>query len=82
MVLVIDVLERLKQEGIGHLPVIVGGIIPDDDAASLRAAGVRHVYTPRDYDLTRMMAEIIETIAVAHLKEDSQLPASEAANAD
>ncbi|MCH7600830.1 MAG: protein meaA, partial [Myxococcales bacterium] len=73
-VLVIDVLEGLKQAGIGHLPVIVGGIIPEDDADTLRAAGVRHVYTPRDYDLTRIMAEIVETIAEAHL--------SEAANAD
>jgi (2R)-ethylmalonyl-CoA mutase len=78
-VLVIDVLEGLKQAGIGHLPVIVGGIIPEDDAATLRAAGVRHVYTPRDYDLTRIMAEIIETIAEVHTSSDAP-PAATAAD--
>ena len=78
-VLVIDVLEGLKQAGIGHLPVIVGGIIPDDDADALRAAGVRRVYTPRDYDLSRIMAEIVETIADAHLSDDSGSSTLEAA---
>lgn len=81
-VLVIDVLEGLKQAGIGHLPVIVGGIIPEDDADVLRAAGVRHVYTPRDYDLSRIMAEIVETIAEVHLSDDSTNEILEAANAD
>jgi len=70
-VLVIDVLEGLKQAGLGDLPVIVGGIIPDDDAIKLQAAGVRHVYTPRDFDLTRIMGEIVETIAEVHLADDT-----------
>ncbi len=77
-VLVIDVLDGLADAGLGHLPVIVGGIIPKSDADKLRAAGVRHVYTPRDYDLTRIMAEIVETIREAHGSEG----ASPAVDAD
>jgi len=73
-VLVIDVLEGLKEAGLADLPVIVGGIIPEADAEDLRAAGVRRVYTPRDFDLTRIMAEIADTVASVH--------APEAANAD
>ena len=57
-VLVVDVLNGLKEAGLGGLPVIVGGIIPEEDADELRAAGVSRVYTPRDFDLTRIMAEI------------------------
>ena len=47
---------------LGELPVVVGGIIPEDDAASLRAAGVRRVYTPKDFDLTRIMGEIVDVV--------------------
>jgi len=63
-VLVIDVLERLEKEGL-DIPVIVGGIIPDDDAETLRRAGVRRVYTPKDFDLTRIMGEIVDVVAEA-----------------
>ncbi len=65
-VLVMDVLDRLEAAGIGDLPVVIGGIIPDEDAAKLREAGVKLVYTPRDYDLTRIMGEIVETVAETH----------------
>ncbi|MGE4606027.1 MAG: protein meaA [Myxococcota bacterium] len=61
-VLVLDVLEELRSRGLGDIPVAVGGIIPDDDAASLREAGVRAVYTPKDFDLTRIMADIVELV--------------------
>jgi len=63
-VLVIDVLERLGKEGL-DVPVVVGGIIPDDDAETLRRAGVRRVYTPKDFDLTRIMGEIVDVVAEA-----------------
>ncbi|MCP4495507.1 MAG: protein meaA, partial [Phycisphaeraceae bacterium] len=46
-ILVRDVLQRLAKEGLGDLPVVVGGIIPDDDAAALLAAGVKRIYTPK-----------------------------------
>jgi len=62
-VLVLDVLERLQKAGLGHLPVVVGGIIPEDDAQRLRAAGVRRVYTPKDFDLARIMDEIADVVA-------------------
>jgi len=56
-VLVMDVLEKLRAAGLA-VPVVVGGIIPDDDAAKLRSAGVRRIYTPKDWDLNRIMSEI------------------------
>jgi len=62
-VLVIDVLERLREVGCGDLPVVVGGIIPEEDARKLRAAGVARVYTPKDFDLTRIMNEIVDVVA-------------------
>jgi (2R)-ethylmalonyl-CoA mutase len=62
-VLVVDVLEKLRKAGLGHVPVVVGGIIPEDDAQRLRAAGVRRVYTPKDFDLARIMDEIVDLVA-------------------
>jgi (2R)-ethylmalonyl-CoA mutase len=49
-----------------RVPVIVGGIIPEDDAAKLRAEGVAAVYTPRDYDVLRILREMVEIAAAAH----------------
>ena len=62
-VLVVDVLDRLRERGSGDVPVVVGGIIPEDDARKLRSAGVRRVYTPKDFDLTRIMDEIVDVVA-------------------
>jgi len=56
-VLVVDVLEKLRAAGLA-VPVVVGGIIPEDDAAKLQGAGVRRIYTPKDWDLNRIMSEI------------------------
>jgi len=61
--LVLDVLERLRRAGLASLPVVVGGIIPEVDAARLRQAGVKRVYTPKDFDLTRIMGEIVDVVA-------------------
>ncbi len=62
-VLVTDVVEKLAAAGMGDLPVVVGGIIPEDDARKLEEAGVRRVYTPKDFDLTRIMDEIVDVVA-------------------
>jgi len=62
-VLVLDVLDRLRKAGLEELPLVVGGIIPEEDAEVLRRAGVRRVYTPKDYDLTRIMGEIVDVVA-------------------
>ena len=60
--LVSDVLRRLQAAGLGDVPVVAGGIIPPEDAARLRAAGVAAVYTPKNYDLTAIMADIVEIV--------------------
>ncbi|WP_108836358.1 protein meaA [Tateyamaria sp. Alg231-49] len=57
--LVEDLMQRMRAEGLDHVPVIVGGIIPDDDAARLRALGVARVYTPKDFELNTIMADIV-----------------------
>ena len=57
--LVEDVLKRMKAEGLGHIPLIIGGIIPDEDAEHLRAVGVAKVYTPKDFELNTIMMDIV-----------------------
>ena len=57
--LVEDVMRRMQSEGLGHVPVIVGGIIPDDDAERLRAMGVARIYTPKDFELNTIMKDIV-----------------------
>jgi ethylmalonyl-CoA mutase len=63
-VLVVDVLEGLRRAGLS-VPVVVGGIIPDEDAEALRKAGVQRVYTPKDWDLNRILSEIAQLVAEA-----------------
>ncbi|WP_273523310.1 methylmalonyl-CoA mutase family protein [Rhodosalinus sediminis] len=58
--LVEDVLRRMRAEGIEDIPVIVGGIIPEEDARRLRAMGVARVYTPKDFELNAIMMDVIE----------------------
>ena len=60
--LVTEVLEGMAAAGLGDVPVVAGGIIPPEDQAALKAAGVAAVYTPKDYDLTAIMADIVEII--------------------
>jgi len=62
MELVPRVLDGLKAAGAGDLPVIVGGIIPDRDAVSLRGMGVAAVFTPKDFGLTEIMGGIVDVI--------------------
>ena len=57
------VMQALREAGGGDIPVVVGGIIPDADVALLRAAGVAAVYTPKDFDLSRIMADIVALVA-------------------
>ena len=60
--LVREVLRRLAELGLGDVPVVVGGIIPAEDAAALRAQGVARVFTPKDYALAAVMAELVDLI--------------------
>jgi (2R)-ethylmalonyl-CoA mutase len=57
--LVEEVMERLRDAGLDHVPVMVGGIIPEDDATRLEALGVARVYTPKDFELNRIMMDIV-----------------------
>ena len=59
MPLVEETMERMRAAGLGHVPVIVGGIIPDDDARRLRELGVAQVYTPKDFELNTIMMDIV-----------------------
>jgi ethylmalonyl-CoA mutase len=61
--LIPSVMKALREAGAGEVPVVVGGIIPDADAAQLRDTGVAAVYTPKDWDLNRMMRDIIGLVA-------------------
>ena len=60
--LVGDVLKGLRDAGIGDVPVVVGGIIPPADAEALIAAGVARVYTPKDFDLTQIMRDVVAVV--------------------
>jgi (2R)-ethylmalonyl-CoA mutase len=64
--LIPSVLEALREAGLDEIPVVVGGIIPDADAARLRQAGVAAVYTPKDWDLNQMMRDIIALVGERH----------------
>ena len=57
--------EGLRAAGVDDVPVVVGGIIPPDDAAALRKQGVAAVFTPKDYRLTEMMDAIVTLIRAA-----------------
>ena len=60
--LVGEVLEGMREAGIADVPVVVGGIIPPADAEALIAAGVTRVYTPKDFDLTQIMRDIVAMV--------------------
>ena len=56
--LIAEVMDRMHKSGLADVPVVVGGIIPDEDASALRAMGVAAVYTPKDFELNRIMLDI------------------------
>ena len=57
--LVEDLMHRMQAAGLAHIPVIVGGIIPDNDAAKMQEMGVARVYTPKDFELNTIMMDIV-----------------------
>jgi len=66
MAAVPSVLRGLEAAGIGDVPVVVGGIIPDQDAKRLREQGVAAVYTPKDFELTQIMRSVVEVVREAN----------------
>jgi (2R)-ethylmalonyl-CoA mutase len=62
MPLVKDVVARLRDAGLDGVPVVVGGIIPPDDAAELMESGVAAVYTPKDFELNQVMSDVLRIV--------------------
>jgi (2R)-ethylmalonyl-CoA mutase len=60
--LVHEVMARLKENGAARVPVVVGGIIPPQDARALKKAGVAEIYTPKDFALNRIMADLVRIV--------------------
>ncbi|MBV9236283.1 MAG: protein meaA [Xanthobacteraceae bacterium] len=67
--LVKDVVARMQDAGLDEIPVVVGGIIPPDDAETLKEAGVAAVYTPKDFELNRIMTDLLRVVETAAEKE-------------
>jgi len=63
--LVHDVADRMKEAGL-DVPLVVGGIIPPEDAAELEKAGVAAVYTPKDFELNRIMSDVVRIVERAN----------------
>jgi (2R)-ethylmalonyl-CoA mutase len=59
MPLMQELMAKLHAAKLNHIPVIVGGIIPDEDAQKLRAMGIARIYTPKDFELNRIMFDIV-----------------------
>ncbi|MFZ4604498.1 MAG: cobalamin B12-binding domain-containing protein, partial [Caulobacterales bacterium] len=55
----------MRAEGLEHIPVVVGGIIPPEDALVLRQMGVKGVYTPKDFKITEIMGDVVKLVAAA-----------------
>ena len=65
--LVREVMERMRGEGLA-VPVVVGGIIPPEDDLALEQAGVAAVYTPKDFELNRILADVVKIVSQANSK--------------
>ena len=63
--LIPDVLRELEEAG-ANVPVVVGGIIPPADEKALLEAGVARVYTPKDFEVSRIMGDIVDLVAEHH----------------
>ena len=62
--LVKDVITHLKEKNRNNIPVVVGGIIPEKDAIELKKSGVSQVYTPKDFELNKIISDLIEIVDV------------------
>jgi len=69
--LVKDVVARMHDAGLDEVPVVVGGIIPPDDADMLKEAGVAAVYTPKDFELNRIMTDLLRVVETAAEQKES-----------
>ncbi|HET6339069.1 MAG TPA: protein meaA [Polyangiales bacterium] len=63
LALVPQIAEKLRAAGLGHVPIVVGGIIPDADARLLEKKGIARVYTPKDFALDNIMKDLVDLVA-------------------
>ena len=56
----------MKERGLEKVPVVLGGIIPETDAVELKRSGVRAVYTPKDFRITQILADLVDYVNEAH----------------
>ncbi|MEM6974598.1 MAG: protein meaA [Pseudomonadota bacterium] len=63
MALIGNVMDEMRAAGLGDIPVVAGGIIPEDDERTLLAMGVARVYTPKDFELNRIMTDIVAVVS-------------------
>jgi (2R)-ethylmalonyl-CoA mutase len=71
MVLAEAVVAALAERDLGHLPVIIGGIIPPDDAETLRAMGIAAVFTPKDFDLGAILENLTGVMESRYLRRNT-----------
>lgn len=57
-----EVQRGLREAGVGDIPIVMGGIIPEADQATLRELGVRHIFTPKDGDVGAIVQAMIDTV--------------------
>ncbi|MEH6833683.1 MULTISPECIES: protein meaA [Falsihalocynthiibacter] len=57
-----ELVERMRNAGLGHIPIVAGGIIPEDDAKTLLAMGLTRIYTPKDFEMNKIMFDIVALV--------------------
>lgn len=57
----------MRERGLEKIPLVVGGIIPQEDALALKQMGIKRVYTPKDFKITNLMGDIVDLVSDAHL---------------
>jgi (2R)-ethylmalonyl-CoA mutase len=62
LAMALEVVDGLRRAGLGHIPIVVGGIIPNADGETLRAKGVAAVYTPKDFRINRLIGDIVKLV--------------------
>jgi len=67
--LVRETIAELRAVGLGDVPVVIGGIIPPEDARALRQMGIARVYTPKDFKITEIMGDVVGIVEKAWLVE-------------
>ena len=67
--LVQEVIRVMRAEGLGHIPIVAGGIIPEADALVLKQMGVARIYTPKDFRITEIMGDVVKLVEATAVAE-------------